>query len=93
MIPRYTRPEMAAIWTEENKLAIWLRIEVLACEGRHKILREIPARDLAIIKRRAGFSIARCLEIEKRTNHDVIAFTTGDRRAALVSHRNRGVTP
>jgi adenylosuccinate lyase len=74
MIARYTRPEMAAIWTEENKLAIWLRIEVLACEGRHKILREIPARDLAIIKRRAGFSIARCLEIEKRTNHDVIAF-------------------
>ncbi|MCC7519202.1 MAG: adenylosuccinate lyase [Verrucomicrobiae bacterium] len=74
MIARYTRPEMAAIWTDENKLAVWLRIEVLACEGRHKILREIPARDLAIIKRRAGFSVARCRAIEKRTNHDVIAF-------------------
>jgi len=74
VIARYTRPEMAAIWTEENKLAIWLRIEVLACEGRHAILGEIPARDLAIIRRRAGFSVARCRQIERRTHHDVIAF-------------------
>ena len=74
MIPRYSRPDMSAIWSEHNKLAIWLRIEVLACEGRHKILREIPARDLATIRRRARFSLARCREIEKRTNHDVIAF-------------------
>jgi adenylosuccinate lyase len=74
MIERYSRPEMSAIWAEQNKLAIWLRIEVLACEGRHKILREIPAKDLAIIKKKANFSVARCLEIEKRTNHDVIAF-------------------
>ncbi len=74
MIPRYSRPEMTAIWAEENKLAIWLRIEVLACEGRHKILDEIPAKDLAVIRRRAGFSVARCRQIEKRTNHDVIAF-------------------
>jgi adenylosuccinate lyase len=65
---------MAAIWEEENKLAIWLRIEILACEGRHRILGEIPARDLAIIRKRARFSAARCREIEKRTNHDVIAF-------------------
>jgi len=65
---------MMAIWEEQNKLAIWLRIEILACEGRHKILREIPARDLAIIKKRAAFSVKRCRQIEKRTNHDVIAF-------------------
>lgn len=74
MIPRYSRPQMSAIWEEQNKLAIWLRIEILACEGRHKILKEIPARDLTIIKKRARFSVARCLQIEKRTNHDVIAF-------------------
>ncbi len=74
MISRYSRPEMTAIWSEQNKLAIWLRIEVLACEGRHQILGEIPARDLATIKKRAHFSLEKCREIEKRTNHDVIAF-------------------
>ena len=51
MIPRYSRPEMSAIWSEENKLAIWLRIEILACEGRHKILKEIPL-DIFGIKER-----------------------------------------
>jgi len=74
MISRYSRPEMSAIWSEQNKLAIWLRIEVLTCEGRHQILGEIHARDLATIKKRARFSLERCREIEKRTNHDVIAF-------------------
>jgi adenylosuccinate lyase len=65
---------MSDIWAEENKLAIWLEIEILACEGRHKILKQIPAKDLAIIKKKANFSVERCREIEKRTNHDVIAF-------------------
>ncbi|MDD2710229.1 MAG: adenylosuccinate lyase [Verrucomicrobiae bacterium] len=74
MIARYSRPEMAAIWEEENKLSIWLKIEILACEGRHKLLGEIPARDLAVIRKRASFSVKRCREIEERTNHDVIAF-------------------
>jgi len=74
MISRYSRPDMTAIWEERNKFAVWLRIEILACEGRYKILREIPSRDLAVIRKRAGFSVKRCREIEKRTNHDVIAF-------------------
>lgn len=74
MIQRYSRPEMTAIWTEQNKLTIWLRIEILACEARHKILHEIPSNDLIAIRRRARFSVERCREIEKRTNHDVIAF-------------------
>jgi adenylosuccinate lyase len=65
---------MASIWTEENKLSIWLKIEVLACEGRHKLLKQIPAKDLAVIRKKANFSVERCREIEKRTNHDVIAF-------------------
>lgn len=74
MISRYSRPEMSSIWEEQNKLSIWLRIELLACEGRHKILGEIPKKDLATIKKRAGFSINRCREIEEKTHHDVIAF-------------------
>ncbi|MBV9463574.1 MAG: adenylosuccinate lyase [Verrucomicrobiae bacterium] len=74
MIPRYTRPEMARIWSEQRKLELWLRIEVLACEARHELLGEIPAKDLAQIQRNAAFDLERCLEIEKRTHHDVIAF-------------------
>ncbi len=62
---------MRQIWTEENKFRIWLQIEILACEARR-----IPRKDLAIIKRRAKFEVARISEIEKTTNHDVIAFLT-----------------
>ena len=62
---------MRQIWTEENKFRIWLEIEILACEARR-----IPARDLAAIKRRARFKVERINEIEKTTNHDVIAFLT-----------------
>ena len=60
---------MRAIWTEENKFAIWLQIEILACEAR-----KIPAKDLATIRKKAKFSVERINEIEKVTNHDVIAF-------------------
>lgn len=65
---------MAKIWTDQTKLDLWLKIEVLACEGRHKLLGEIPPDDLKTIQKKADFSLDRCLEIEKRTNHDVIAF-------------------
>ena len=62
---------MRQIWTDENKFKIWLEIEILACEARR-----IPARDLATIRRKAKFSVERINEIEKTTNHDVIAFLT-----------------
>jgi adenylosuccinate lyase len=62
---------MRQIWTDENKFRIWLQIEILACEARR-----IPRKDLATIKRRAKFEVARINEIEKTTNHDVIAFLT-----------------
>ncbi|HEY8239861.1 MAG TPA: adenylosuccinate lyase, partial [Kiritimatiellia bacterium] len=75
MIPRYTRPEMAAIWTDENKFATWLKIEVLACEAMNK-LGVVPAADLRNIKRRAKFSVKRIDAIERKVNHDVIAFLT-----------------
>ena len=55
MIPRYTRPEMASIWTDENKFSIWLRIEVLACEAMNK-LGVVPAKDLRNIKRKAAYT-------------------------------------
>lgn len=71
MIRRYSREAMREIWTDENKFSIWLQIEILACEAR-----KIPAKDLATIKRRAKFDVERIREIERTTNHDVIAFLT-----------------
>jgi adenylosuccinate lyase len=62
---------MRQIWTDENKFRIWLDIEILACEAR-----KIPAKDLATIRKRAAFTVERINEIEKTTNHDVIAFLT-----------------
>jgi len=73
MIPRYSRPEMAALWSEEAKLNHWLEIEVLACEGMAHY-GHIPAEDAQIIRAKAKFDIAKVRENEKRTNHDVIAF-------------------
>ena len=75
MIPRYTRPEMGAIWTDENKFATWLRIEILACEAMHK-LGDVPAADLKRIQQRAKFNVREIDVIEAKTNHDVIAFLT-----------------
>jgi adenylosuccinate lyase len=75
MIPRYTGPEMGAIWTDENKFAIWLKIEILACEAMHK-RGQVPAADLKNIREKASFEVDRINEIEKKVNHDVIAFLT-----------------
>jgi len=82
MIQRYSRPDMRAIWTDENKLRIWLQIELLASEA---LVKEgvVPAADFEKIK--AGCLawitdlpglVARQRELEKTLNHDVIAFTT-----------------
>ncbi|HJX26163.1 MAG TPA: adenylosuccinate lyase [Chthoniobacterales bacterium] len=73
MIDRYSRPEMRRIWSDERKFQIWLEIEVLACEAM-AALGQIPKKDAEEIRKRARFSIPEILEIEKRTNHDVIAF-------------------
>jgi adenylosuccinate lyase len=73
VIDRYSRPEMRQVWSEERKFQIWLEIEVLACEAMAE-LGQIPKEDAAEIRKRARFSIPEILEIEKRTNHDVIAF-------------------
>ncbi|HEY1769268.1 MAG TPA: adenylosuccinate lyase [Chthoniobacterales bacterium] len=73
MIDRYSRPEMRELWSDERKFQIWLEIEILACEAMAE-LGEIPRADAAAIRERAKFSVAEINEIEKRTNHDVIAF-------------------
>jgi adenylosuccinate lyase len=73
MIPRYSRKEMAALWSEEAKLNHWLEIEVLACEGMARI-GVIPEADAKEIRAKAKFDIFQVRENEKRTNHDVIAF-------------------
>lgn len=75
MIPRYSRPAMRDIWTEQRKLEIWLNIELLATEA---LVDQgiVPARDYKKMKKGAAFSIDRCKELEKTLNHDVIAFTT-----------------
>ena len=64
---------MRAIWSDQRKFEIWLEIETLACEAMAE-LGQIPKEDAAEIRKRARFSVSEILEIEKRTNHDVIAF-------------------
>ncbi|MHA3773535.1 adenylosuccinate lyase [Verrucomicrobiota bacterium sgz303538] len=73
MIDRYTLPEMNSVWTEQRKYEIWLEIEVLACEAMAEI-GVIPKDDAQEIRAKARFDLKEIAEIEKRTNHDVIAF-------------------
>lgn len=82
MITRYSRPDMRAIWTDENKLKIWLQIELLASEA---LVAEgvVPKKDFAKMKAGADLCFAdtkalveRQKELEKTLNHDVIGFTT-----------------
>ncbi|HMH44710.1 MAG TPA: adenylosuccinate lyase [Pyrinomonadaceae bacterium] len=75
MIDRYTLPEMGALWSEETKFQKWLDVEIAVCEV-HAEMGTIPRDALEQIKSRARFSVARINEIEKTTDHDVIAFTT-----------------
>ncbi len=75
MIDRYTLPEMGALWSEETRFQKWLDVEIAVCEV-HAEMGTIPREALEQIKSRAKFSVARINEIEKTTDHDVIAFTT-----------------
>ncbi len=75
MIPRYSRKEMSAIWSDENKFRIWLEIELLASEAQCR-LGIVPAKSLSVIKKKAKFDVKRILEIEEEVKHDVIAFLT-----------------
>ena len=75
MIPRYSRPEMARLWSDENRFATWLAVEIAASE----VLVErgvVPKEALAAIKAKARFDVARIEEIEREVQHDVIAFVS-----------------
>ncbi|WFA05962.1 MULTISPECIES: adenylosuccinate lyase [Bacillus] len=74
MIERYSRPEMAAIWTDENRFKAWLEVEILACEAWAE-LGVIPKEDVKVLRENASFDINRIFEIEQDTRHDVVAFT------------------
>ena len=75
MIPRYTRPEMGRIWSDDNKFRCWLQVEVAAS----LTLAEagiVPMEAAQAIAQRGDFDLKRIQEIEAETKHDVIAFTT-----------------
>ena len=75
MIPRYSRPEMAAIWTPENKFKIWFEIEAHACDAQAE-LGVIPKAAAVAVWERGAFEVARIDAIEREVKHDVIAFLT-----------------
>ena len=74
MLERYTRPEMDKIWSDENKYAAWLKVEIAAtnawCEAG-----EVPKEDAEKIAKNASFTAERVAELEQVTHHDVVAFT------------------
>src|SRR5690625_219 len=75
MIPRYSRPEMADIWSPETRFQIWFEIEAHACDAMAE-LGVIPREAAAASWERGSFEVARIDEIERETKHDVIAFLT-----------------
>jgi adenylosuccinate lyase len=99
VIPRYTRPEMARIWSSERRYRIWLDVELAACEAMVE-LGEVPREDLAQLRSTFdGFEfsaadVARIEEIERTVKHDVIAFLTfvEERGGPAARHLHRGMT-
>ena len=75
MIARYTRPEMGAVWSVENKYRCWLEVELAASEALAE-LGEVPTEAACALRQYAGFDVGRIQEIEREVRHDVIAFTT-----------------
>lgn len=75
MIPRFSRPEMTAIWEQDNKYRTWLEVELLACEAQES-LGFIPKGTTENIRAKAEFDAGRIDEIEREVRHDVIAFLT-----------------
>ncbi len=93
MIPRYTRPEMARIWTEERKFETWLEIELTVCDVLAE-LGEIPKEAAEEIRAKARFDVKRVHELEKITKHDVVAFLTnvGESIGPLSRYLHYGLT-
>jgi len=75
MIPRYTRPEMGRIFSDENRFAQWLEVELAAAEALAET-GEVPMEAARALRQHAGFDLTRIDQIEGEVKHDVIAFTT-----------------
>ena len=75
MIERYTRPEMANIWSDENKYRQWLEVELAAAEALAQT-NDVPPEAARLLRKHASFDLKRIQEIEREVKHDVIAFTT-----------------
>ena len=75
MIPRYSRPEMAAVWAPESRFQIWFEIEAHACDAQ-AALGVIPKEAARAVRQRGAFEVARIEEIEREVKHDVVAFLT-----------------
>src|SRR5947208_16131235 len=75
MIARYTRPEMGRIFSDENRFAQWLEVELAASEALAET-GAVPAVAAQALRAHAGFDVARIHEVERQVKHDVIAFTT-----------------
>jgi len=75
MIPRYTHPDMGAIWSDARRYDTWLQVELAATDAL-VASGLVPADDARTLRELASFDIARIEEIERTTQHDVIAFTT-----------------
>ena len=86
MIDRYTRPQMASIWSEESKYHNWLKVELAATDALARA-GIVPVEAAAELRERAGFTVQRIHEIEADTRHDVLAFTTAVAETAGPSAR------
>ncbi len=93
MVPRYSRPEMAALWTPEARYAIWLEIETLAMEAMAEA-GTIPAEAARAYREKAAFDVARIDAIEREVKHDVIAFLTnvGEHVGEAARFAHQGMT-
>lgn len=93
MIERYTRPEMAGIWSDVSRYDRWLEIEIVTCEAR-AAMGLMPTEAAARIRRNARFDIRKIIEVEERTRHDIIAFVTvvGESSGPDASYFHEGLT-
>ena len=88
MIPRYTRPEMGRIFTDQNRFEQWLAVELAAGEALAET-GEVPAEAARLLREHASFDVERIHAIEREVKHDVIAFTTAvAERMAAAGHQD-----
>ncbi|MFH1010128.1 MAG: adenylosuccinate lyase [bacterium] len=93
MIPRYTRPDMAAIWSDQARFETWWRVELAVLEVRAE-RGEVPLPDLEVIRARARFSPEEIARVEETVQHDVVAFLSviSEHVGPASRHIHRGLT-